>query len=175
MYAIVEIAGQQHKVKKAQKLYVNRLEAAEGVNLEFEKVLLVDNEGAVTVGLPFVDGTRVSAKVMAHVKDDKVHIFKHKRRKGYRRFNGHRQSLTELFIHGIFAKGETMKEDLSPKKVAKKAPKAEVAAEVTTEAPKKAAVKKAAPAKKAAPKKVEGEAKAKKPAAKKSTGKKSKE
>ncbi|HTB06976.1 MAG TPA: 50S ribosomal protein L21, partial [Bacteroidia bacterium] len=178
MYAIVEIAGQQHKVKKAQKLYVHRLEAEEGVNLEFEKVLLVDNEGAVTVGLPFVDGTRVSAKVMAHVKDDKVHIFKHKRRKGYRRFNGHRQSLTELFIHGIFGKGETMKEDLSPKKVAKKAPvKAEVApSDVKAEAPKKATVKKAAPAKKAAPKKAESEAKAKKPAAaKKPTGKKSKE
>ena len=133
MYAIVEIGGQQHKVKKGQKLYVNRLQAEEGVNLEFEKVLLVDNEGDVTIGLPFVDGTRVSTKVMAHIKDDKVHIFKHKRRKGYRRFNGHRQSLTELFIHGILAKGETLKEDLAPaKKVSKKAaPKAEAAVETT--------------------------------------------
>jgi large subunit ribosomal protein L21 len=174
MYAIVEIGGQQHKVKKAQKLYVNRLQAEEGTNLEFDKVLLVDNEGDVTLGFPFVDGTRIGAKVMAHIKDDKVHIFKHKRRKGYRRFNGHRQSLTELFIHGIFAKGETLKEDLAPaKKVKKEAPKAEAGVDATTEAPKKVARKEvAAPAKKAAPKKAEGEAKVKKPAAKKTTTKK---
>jgi large subunit ribosomal protein L21 len=160
MYAIVEIGGQQHKVKKAQKLYVNRLEAAEGTNLEFEKVLLVDNEGAVSVGIPFVDGTRVAAKVMSHVKDDKVYIFKHKRRKGYRRFNGHRQSLTQLFIQGILGKGETLKEDIAPapKKTYKKA---EAAAEATE---KKAATKKAAP-------KAEGETK-KKPAAKKAAPKK---
>ncbi len=165
MYAIVEIGGLQHKVKKAQKLYVNRLESEEGTNLEFDKVMLVDNEGDVVVGLPFVDGTRVIAKVMGHVKDDKVHIFKHKRRKGYRRFNGHRQALTELFIQGIFGKGETMKEDIAPEKRAKKAPKAEA---VTAEAaPKKKA---AAPKKKAAAPKAE--AKEKKPAAKKAAPKK---
>ena len=177
MYAIVEIDGHQHKVSKAQKLYVNRLAAEEGTNLEFEKVLLVDNEGNVEIGLPFVDGTRVAAKVVAHVKDDKVHIFKHKRRKGYRRFNGHRQAMTELFIQGILAKGETLKEDIGPKKAVKKvAPKkAEVAAETTveTEAPKKVAKKAAAPKKNAAaPKKATGEAKAKKPAAKKAAPKK---
>jgi len=167
MYAIVEIGGQQHKVKKAQKLYVNRLESEEGVNLEFDKVLLVDNEGDVVVGLPFVDGTRVVAKVMAHVKDDKVHIFKHKRRKGYRRFNGHRQSLTELFIQGIFAKGESMKEDIAPEKRVK-APKAEATGTETAElkAPKKKA---AAPKKKATAPKAEAKAK---PAAKKAAPKK---
>ncbi|HSY77181.1 MAG TPA: 50S ribosomal protein L21 [Bacteroidia bacterium] len=163
MYAIVEIGGQQHKVKKAQKLYVNLLESEEGTNLEFDKVLLVDNGSDVTVGLPFVEGTRVSAKVMSHVKDDKIHIFKHKRRKGYRRFNGHRQPLTELFIHGILGKGETLKEDLAPKKI-KKAPKAEAHVDETSaEAPKK----KVAAKKKAAPK-----AEGKKPAAKKTTTKK---
>ena len=176
MYAIVEIDGHQHKVSKAQKLYVNRLAAEEGTNLEFEKVLLVDNEGAVEIGFPFVDGTRVAAKVVAHVKDDKVHIFKHKRRKGYRRFNGHRQSMTELFIQDILAKGETLKEDTFPKKAIKKAAtKAKVADETTieTEAPKKVAKKAAAPKKKAAaPKKATGEAKAKKPAAKKAAPKK---
>ncbi|HXB11979.1 MAG TPA: 50S ribosomal protein L21 [Bacteroidia bacterium] len=147
MYAIVEIGGQQHKVEKDQRLYVNRLEAAEGANLEFDKVMLVDKDGNVTVGIPFVDGTRVAAQVVAHVKDDKVHIFKHKRRKGYRRFNGHRQSLTELFIQGILAKGETFKAD-SVKKVVKKAkaaPVAEVDTEVETAPKKKAATKKAAP------------------------------
>lgn len=162
MYAIVEIGGLQHKVQKASRLYVNRLESEEGANLEFDKVMLVDNGSDVVVGLPFVDGTRVIAKVMGHVKDDKVHIFKHKRRKGYRRFNGHRQSLTELFVQGIFAKGEKMTEDIAPKK-REVAPKAEV----ETAAPKKAA----APKKKAAPK-AEGEAKAKKPAAKKAAPKK---
>jgi large subunit ribosomal protein L21 len=110
MYAIVDIAGQQHKVKKKQKIYVHRLKAAEGSQVEFNKVLLVDNEGAISVGMPFVDGTRVAAKVVAHVKDDKVLVFKKKRRKGYKRLNGHRQYLTELLIHGIFGKGEAIEE-----------------------------------------------------------------
>lgn len=166
MYAIVEIGGLQHKVKKAQKLYVNLLDSEEGTNLEFDKVMLVDNGSDVTVGLPFVDGTRVIAKVMGHVKDDKVHIFKHKRRKGYRRFNGHRQPLTELFVQGIFGKGEKLTEDIAPEK---RAPKAKTAETAEVAAPKKKA---AAPKKKAAPKKAEGEAKAKKPAAKKAAPKK---
>src|ERR1700734_168455 len=108
MYAIVDIAGQQHKVKKRKKIYVHRLDAAEGSQVEFNKVLLVDKDGAISVGMPFVDGTRVAAKVVAHVKDDKVLVFKKKRRKGYKRLNGHRQYLTELLIHGIFGKGETI-------------------------------------------------------------------
>jgi large subunit ribosomal protein L21 len=117
MYAIVDIAGQQHKVKKKQKIYVHRLKAAEGSQVEFNKVLLVDNEGAISVGMPFVDGTRVAAKVVAHVKDDKVLVFKKKRRKGYKRLNGHRQYLTELLIHGIFGKGEAIEEIVEEEKV----------------------------------------------------------
>jgi len=117
MYAIVDIAGQQHKVSKKQKIYVHRLKAAEGSQVEFNKVLLVDNEGAVSVGMPFVDGTRVAAKVVAHVKDDKVLVFKKKRRKGYKRLNGHRQYLTELLIHGIFGKGEAIEEIVEEEKV----------------------------------------------------------
>ncbi len=117
MYAIVDIAGQQHKVSRKQKIYVHRLKAAEGSQVEFNKVLLVDNEGAVSVGLPFVEGTRVAAKVIAHVKDDKVLVFKKKRRKGYKRLNGHRQYLTELLIHGIFGKGETIEEVEEKQKV----------------------------------------------------------
>src|SRR5580658_8965862 len=110
MYAIVDIAGQQHKVSKKQKIYVHRLKAAEGSRVEFNKVLLVDNEGAISVGMPFIDGTRVAAKVLAHVKDDKVLVFKKKRRKGYKRLNGHRQYLTALLIHGIFGQGEEIEE-----------------------------------------------------------------
>ena len=162
MYAIVEIGGQQHKVSKDQKIYVNRLEAAEGTSLEFDKVMLVDNDGKVNVGLPYVDGSRVAAQVVAHVKDDKVHIFKHKRRKGYRRFNGHRQSLTALFVYGILGKGEAFKQ-AAPLKKTKKAEAAEVETQV------EATPKKAAPKKKAEPK-----AETKKAPAKKST-KKSKE
>jgi len=110
MYAIVDIAGQQHKVKRKQKIYVHRLDAAEGSQVEFNKVLLIDNEGAISVGMPFVDGTRVAAKIVAHVKDDKVLVFKKKRRKGYKRLNGHRQYLTQLLIHGIFGKDEAIVE-----------------------------------------------------------------
>ncbi len=169
MYAIVEIGGQQHKVSKDQKIYVNRLDAAEGTSLEFDKVMLVDNDGKVNVGLPYVDGSRVAAQVVAHVKDDKVFIFKHKRRKGYRRFNGHRQSMTELFVYGILGKGEAFKAAaVAPKK--KATPKAEVAAEVETQAEAAPKKKAAAPKKKAAPK---AEAKeTKKAPAKKSTKKK---
>ena len=108
MYAIVDIAGQQHKVKKKQKIYVHRLDAAEGSQVEFNKVLLVDNDGAISVGMPFVDGTRVAAKVLAHVKDDKVLVFKKKRRKGYKKLNGHRQYLTQLLIQGILGNGEVL-------------------------------------------------------------------
>jgi large subunit ribosomal protein L21 len=173
MYAIVEIGGQQHKVKKDQKIYVNRLDAAEGKSLEFDKVMLVDADGNVTVGLPYVDGTRVAAQVVAHVKDDKVHIFKHKRRKGYRRFNGHRQSLTTLFVYDILAKGQAFKEaaPLKKKKVEAKA-EVETAHEEIETAPKK----KAAAPKKTATKKAEAEEapKAKKAPAKKGA-KKSKE
>lgn len=108
MYAIVDIAGQQHKVKKKQKIYVHRLDAAEGSQVEFNKVLLVDKDGDISVGMPFVDGTRVAAKVLAHVKDDKVLVFKKKRRKGYKKLNGHRQYLTQLLIQGILRNGEVL-------------------------------------------------------------------
>ncbi len=144
MYAIVDIAGQQFKVEKDQKVFVHRLEANEGTNLEFEKVLLIDNEGKIQVGAPTVDGAKVAAKVLSHLKGDKVIVFKKKRRKGYQKSNGHRQFFTELLIQGILGKGETLKISEEPVKKAAK-PKKEAAAE-TDEAPKKkAATKKAAP------------------------------
>jgi large subunit ribosomal protein L21 len=167
MYAIVDIAGQQFKVKQAQKLKVHRLEAEEGKTVELDKVLLVSDGKTITVGTPTVDGARVAAKVISHGKGDKVLVFKKKRRKGYQKLNGHRQYITELWIEAILGKGEKFDTSKSSapkpvvrteptKKVVKKAaPKAELA---ETKAPaKKVAAKKAAPkkaaAKKAAPKK----------------------
>lgn len=101
MYAIVEIAGQQFKVKKDQKLYVNRLENAEGDSLSFTKVLLIDDDGKVQIGTPVVEDVVVTAKVLKHVKGDKVIVFKKKRRKGYKVKNGHRQHFTQIQIENI--------------------------------------------------------------------------
>lgn len=101
MYAIVDIAGQQFKVEKDQKVYVHRLEAKEGEKVVFDNVLLVDNKGKVSVGTPKVEGVKVSAKVLSHLKDDKVIVFKKKRRKGYQKSNGHRQQLTQIQIESI--------------------------------------------------------------------------
>lgn len=101
MFAIVEIAGQQFKVEEGQQIFVHRLNASEGDKLSFDKVLLVDNGGTVQVGEPTVSGSSVSASVVEHVKGDKVIIFKKKRRKGYKKKNGHRQSFTKITIDGI--------------------------------------------------------------------------
>jgi large subunit ribosomal protein L21 len=101
MYAIVEIAGQQMKVEKGRKIYVHRLENAEGESVVFDKVLLIDNEGAVKVGTPVVEGASVTASVVEHVKGDKVLVFKKKRRKGYQKMNGHRQFLTKIQIEEV--------------------------------------------------------------------------
>jgi len=101
MYAIVEIAGQQMKVEKGRKIYVHRLENAEGETVVFDKVLLVDDEGAVKVGTPQVEGASITATVVEHVKGDKVLVFKKKRRKGYQKMNGHRQYLTKIQIEEV--------------------------------------------------------------------------
>ena len=103
MYAIVEIAGQQFKVEKDQRLFVHRLDAKEGDKIDFDKVLLTDNKGKVNVGAPAIDGAKISAKVERHLKGNKVIVFKKKRRKGYQKQNGHRQYLTELVITDIKA------------------------------------------------------------------------
>ncbi|MBK6371372.1 MAG: 50S ribosomal protein L21 [Flavobacteriales bacterium] len=156
MYAIVDIAGQQFKVTKAQKLKVHRLEAEEGKHVELDNVLLVSDGKTVTVGTPKVDGFRIAAKVLNHGKGDKVLVFKKKRRKGYQKLNGHRQYLTELWIEAILGKGEKFDASKStapaPKAVKIVEPKAKKTA-TTKAAPKKVAAKKAAPTKKAAPKK----------------------
>ncbi len=101
MYAIVEIAGHQYKVQKDQRIYVNRLDAEEGAELSFEKVMLTDKDGKVEVGAPVIDGMKVNAKVLQHLKADKVLVFKKKRRKGYQKMNGHRQYVSQIEITGI--------------------------------------------------------------------------
>ena len=103
MYAIVEIAGQQFKVQQDQTVTVNRLPQDVGAKIDFDNVLLVDNEGVVTIGAPAVSGAKVSAKVLKHLKDDKVIVFKKKRRKGYKVKNGHRQFQSQIQITGITA------------------------------------------------------------------------
>lgn len=133
MYAIVEIAGQQFKVSKDLKVYVHRLADKEGDAISFAKVLLLDDNGTITLGAPAVEGASVEAKVLQHLKGDKIIIFKKKRRKGYKKRNGHRQYLTQIQISGITFPG-AKKEKAAPKKEA--APVTEEA-----EAPKKKAVK----------------------------------
>ena len=149
MYAIVEIAGQQFKVAKDQKVFVHRLAQKEGTSVSFDAAYLLDDGKAVTLGAPAITGASVEAKVVKHLKGDKVIVFKKKRRKGYRVKNGHRQALTELLIESISAKGSSKK--AAPKAKAEKA-----------EAPKaKASAKKAAPkAKASSPKKAAPKAKA---------------
>ncbi len=158
MYAIVEIAGQQFKVAKDQKLFVHRLKEDEGAAVTFENVLLID-DGAVTIGAPAIEGAAVTAKVVKHLKGDKVIVFKKKRRKGYKLRNGHRQYLTELVIESIVAsghKGSAKKKVAAPKKVApKKEVKAAAVAPAVAKTTKKV-VKKATGKKGDDLKKVEG-------------------
>ena len=101
MYAIVEIAGQQFKVEKDNKIFVHRLAAEEGTSVDFDKVMLLDDDGKVKVGTPLVKGAKVTAKVLSHLKGDKVQVFKKKRRKGYKVRNGHRQYLTQIQVETI--------------------------------------------------------------------------
>lgn len=141
MYAIVDIAGQQFKVAKDQKVYVHRLDAKTGSKVSFDQVLLLDDGGKITVGAPAIANASVEAKVVKHLKDDKVIVFKKKRRKGYRVKNGHRQSLTEIVIESI---GTSVKKKAAPTaKAEKEAVKAKPAAkkETAKAAPKKPAVK----------------------------------
>ena len=104
MYVIVEINGQQFKAEEGKKLFVHHIQNAEsGAVVEFEKVLLVDNNGEVKVGVPTVEGAKVVCEVLSHLKGERIIVFKKKRRKGYRKRNGHRQSFTEVLIKDIVA------------------------------------------------------------------------
>ena len=101
MFAIVSIAGQQFKVEEGQQIFVHRLAAQEGDSVTFDAVHLIDRDGQVSIGAPNVQGANVKASVLTHVKGDKVIVFHKKRRKGYRKKNGHRQSFTKIKIEGI--------------------------------------------------------------------------
>ncbi len=155
MYAIVEIGGKQIKVEKDQKVYVNRLEGKEGSKITLDNILMLDNAGKILLGNPSIKGAAVEAKILKHLKDDKVIVFKKKRRKGYKVKNGHRQSLTQIMVEKILEKGAK--------------PKSEVKVEAKESKPikeKKIPVKKPATKKPAAKKTI-----AKKPVAKKKTKK----
>jgi large subunit ribosomal protein L21 len=143
MYAIVEIAGQQFKVEKDQKVFVHRLATEEGKQVSFDNVLLLADGDKVTLGAPAITGAQVGAKVLKHLKGDKVIVFKKKRRKGYRVKNGHRQSLTEILIESIVASGAKPTAKVEKVAPAKKAePKAAAPkAEAKKEAPKKSSSK----------------------------------
>jgi len=143
MYAIVEIAGQQFKVAKDQKVFVHRLATDEGKKVSFDNVLLISDGDKVTIGAPAIGGAQVGAKVLRHLKGDKVIVFKKKRRKGYQKKNGHRQALSEIVIESIVASGA---KKAAPAKAEKAAP---TSTKVSADKPKKEA-KPATP--KAAPK-----------------------
>jgi large subunit ribosomal protein L21 len=165
MYAIVEIAGQQFKVEEGKKIFVHRLEVEEGEKIDFDQVLLIDNDGKITIGEPVIKDAVVEGKVIENVRGDKVIVFKKKRKKGYRIKNGHRQNFTQVEIVSINEKASSRK------------PAAKKEAAVTIEEPIKEAktTEKKTEAKKPAPKKVTAEAKkpaVKKPAEKKPAAKK---
>jgi large subunit ribosomal protein L21 len=181
MYAIVNIAGQQYKVEKDQKLFVHRLVENEGESVSFYEVLLIDNDKSVIVGEPTINGAMISGKIISHPRGDKIKVFKKKRRKGYKVRTGHRQYLTEIQIEDIIEKGAV--KESKPKTTAKKETAAEKPAETkaatkapaaakATPATKKPAAKKPAAKPAASTGQTESKTAAKKPAASKPAAKK---
>ena len=118
MYAIVEISGKQFKVEKKQKLFINRVDAEEGKKVSFDNVLMFSDGNKLSIGSPVVSGVKVDAKVLKHLKSDKVIVFKKKRRKGYKVKNGHRQQITQIEINDIISGAS--KKSPAAKKEAKK-------------------------------------------------------
>jgi len=180
MYAIVNIAGQQYKVEKDQKLFVHRLVEKEGESVSFDEVLLIDNDNSVVVGEPTIKGAMISGKVISHPRGDKIKVFKKKRRKGYKVRTGHRQNLTEIQIEDIIEKGAVKEAKAKtattapPAKKASPAAKKPATASPKAEAAKTATAKEGKPAATAAAPKTAAKAAAKKtatakPAAKKPT------
>ena len=174
MYAIVNIAGQQFKVEKDQKLFVHRLVEKEGESVSFDEVLLIDNDKSVVIGEPTIKGAMISGKVISHPRGDKIKVFKKKRRKGYKVRTGHRQNLTEIQIEDIIEKGAVKETSAKTTATAPAATKASPAAKKPaataskTETAKTVTAKKEIPAGTAsAPKTAAKKPAAKKPAAKK--------
>ncbi|MCX6267875.1 MAG: 50S ribosomal protein L21 [Bacteroidetes bacterium] len=116
MYAIVEIAGQQFKVEQNDQIFVHRLEGDPGTKIEFDQVLLLDNDGKISVGKPLVEGSSISGTIVDHVRGDKVVVFKKKRRKGYEKESGHRQDFSKVLIENISVKGATKATKVSEEK-----------------------------------------------------------
>ena|SRR5664280_1143745 len=169
MYAIVEIAGQQFKVEEGKKIFVHRLKAEDGKQIDFENVLLIEDEGKITIGEPVIKDAKVEGKVINQVRGDKVIVFKKKRKKGYRVKNGHRQNFTQVEIVSINGKSSPKKQ--AAKKVVAEAPATEPVAEKKV-AEKKAVTKKTAVRKEETKKPEAKKAADKKPAAKKAEAKK---
>ena len=109
MFAVVDIAGQQFKVSSGEKIYVNRLDEKEGSSIKIDKVLLINDTKKTTLGKPHINNASVTAKVINHLKGEKVTVFKKKRRKGYKVKNGHRQMITKIKIDAISIGGKTKK------------------------------------------------------------------
>ncbi len=131
MYAIVEIAGQQFKVAKDQKVFVNRLAGEEGDSVSFDQVLLTGDGDNITLGAPAIEGALVGAKISRHLQGDKVIVFKKKRRKGYKKKNGHRQALTEIVIESIDVKGGKKASSAKKEEPKKTSPKVKKEEEVS--------------------------------------------
>ena len=125
MYAIVEISGKQFKVEKKQKLFVNRIDAEEGKKVSFDNVLMFNDGNNLSIGSPVVSGVKVDAKVLKHLKSDKVIVFKKKRRKGYKVKNGHRQQITQIEINDIIS-GASKKSSAAKKEVKKDSSKTSI-------------------------------------------------
>lgn len=130
MYAIVNIAGQQFRVENNKKIFVHRLEAEEGSSLEFNEILLLEEDGQVLIGKPYLEGASVVAKVVEHMKADKVLVFKKKRRKGYQKMNGHRQYMTKIEIEGIFKQGTPAKKTTKKKMMKEDIPESETTPDI---------------------------------------------
>jgi len=170
MYAIVEIAGQQFKVSEKQEIFVNRIDSKEGSEIIFDKVLLLDKDGEIEVGVPVLKGLGVTAKIIEHLKSDKVLVFKKKRRKGYRVKNGFRHSLTKIEIQKIGEIKLSSSKNVSSKKVVKDVVEMKTTAKKTTA--KKTTAKKTTAKKTTAKKTTAKKTTAKKTTAKKTTAKK---
>lgn len=155
MYAIVSIAGQQFKVEKDKKVFVHRLQGDVGSMMEFDKVMLIEDEGKIKIGSPFIKNALVTGKIMAHIKGDKVLVFKKKRKKGYQKMNGHRQYLTEVMIDGILENTSAKKTQPDTDKKQKEVPAASASvAEKAVETVDNATAKKSPQEKKPAVRKV---------------------
>lgn len=159
MYAIVDIAGQQFKVQKNSKIFVHRLDGDEGAEVSFDKVLLIENDDKIMVGEPVLEGALVHAKILSHVKGDKVLVFKKKRRKGFKKLRGHRQFFSQIIIEDIIVEGGVKRAAVTKTKLV--APKSETEVVKTPKVVKKVAEKKEV-VKKAAEKKPKAAAETKK-------------